>query len=180
MDGQRFDNWAKTLPTAGSRRAAIRLLAGGALSVGFARLGLRQAAAACGTPGNKCCKGKCNRGATCNSEGYCKCKAGWRRCKDNGGYCRKKDKCCGIGFLCENPCQETRCKNGVYQCVTTQPGTPCDEFCCQAPTSCCEGWRGCKPPDPDCGDCKILCGDDKCCALTQTCRRNADLSYECV
>ena len=72
MDGGRFDAMSKVLASGGSRRTALKALAGGALGGAFALAGLRGTTAAvlacnskekceakCGNEFAECCNGAC-------------------------------------------------------------------------------------------------------------------------
>lgn len=86
MDGRGFDKLAKSLAAGGSRRAAVKALAGGVLGLGaLAGLGSKGAAAATTCPNgkdtscpdpcfceDKVCK-RCPRGYALRPSGRCKC-----------------------------------------------------------------------------------------------------------
>ena len=84
MEGEQFDNLARALSGPGTRRQALRFLAGGALGALFARLGLEATATAClaagkGGSGGQCCSGFCGPRETC-------CLVKGKRCK-RGSQC---------------------------------------------------------------------------------------------
>ena len=108
MDDATFDRIARTLGTAGTRRAALRTVA--ALSA--AALGGRAIGASAQSvePAGHKCKGKscnknknCGHGLKCNKKGKCEYKGG------NKG--QKGDTCCGNN-QCKNnlKCKHNKCK----------------------------------------------------------------------
>lgn len=162
MDGERFDRWTKTLTTGtGSRRAALRLLAGGALAGILARLSLEEAAAGCGKVGDKCGgdRGDCCTGARCKN-GRCRCKRGWLDC-DGNGRCENlrtnPSNCGGCGTVCPSG----SCINGACTCATAGSsacpvGCTCTfrrgftETACIGPTSACDQNHTQCTSDADC------------------------------
>jgi hypothetical protein len=179
MDASHFDAWTKIMTEElGSRRAALRLLAGGALGGLLAHLRRTEVAADCGTAGNRCCKGGCVGGAVCNAQGYCKCKRGRRACD---GECIPKKQCCFSDPvpLCRD-CGEPRCVNGQWRCERT--GKPCGRGCCRRSETCCPQRSG--PPVCRravlCGPCQFPCGE-KCChyASFDSCCIDKDGKFHC-
>ena len=147
VDGGRFDAWTKRWATGGTRRGAVRHLAGGAALALLGPLGAsRRAGAACEV-GGRCESGDdCCRGERCTKKGRCACRGDRRPCVD---------RCCPEGEACE--------QGGC--CV--RPGGACD------PTNdrCCET-ASCDAPgatEVELGQCCIRPGkrcnpdNDRCC-----------------
>jgi hypothetical protein len=164
MDGERFDGVARARagPGAGvSRRAACRLLAGGALAGALARLGLAEAAAAkCRKVGRPCRrKGQCCSGRCCPfPTGFCAPKNS-RCCPEaqGGGACPDRGLCCPAtatkpgGFCCA-PDRKCCALEGAESCCPDPDGACCTAAegggCCPAGTACCldgAGQPGCCP-----------------------------------
>ena len=101
MDGERFDAWTRTIGAArGPRRAALRLLAGGALA-GLLGASAREAAAQTA----QACRERQQR---CLSNRQCCPLAGGAvRCGRIGGRCNLPEKrCCAEAG---GPCRRTDC-----------------------------------------------------------------------
>lgn len=178
MDNGRFDNWAKLAGRRQSRRLTIQLLAGAipGLAAGLFDNRADAAKKKRKPKPKKCRPGQKRCGRFCIASKLCCISANCPDCQE----CSAQGTCVDqlLEPLC-NACQGLKCVNKSLRCAPVKDGTACGEFCCEAPDTCCPGWRGCKSPDPVCGACKKPCGDI-CCDLTQTCRRNADLSYVCI
>lgn len=121
MDGTRFDDWITKLTTGGgTRRLAVRLLAGGVLGGVLARLGVEDAAAGCVRLGKTCeRRDRCCDGGRCKG-GRCTCAAGeiraGRQCVTGRGTCQGgNDSCSGtVAFTCNG--------NSDCVCLTTMAG----------------------------------------------------------
>lgn len=146
MDADRFDAIAKGLARASTRRAGVKLAAGGALAALLARLGIEGATAACVAAGKGCDKGeRCCDGARCKG-GKCTCNAGLKDC---GQDCRE---CCTDG-----DCRSRNCRGGRCRPVPTPPPPP--------PASCADGIKNGTESDVDCGGpCFRKCSIGKACA----------------
>jgi hypothetical protein len=122
MDGDRFDDLARGLSAAPSRRALLKGLAGGALAAALAALGAEGAGA-----GHFGCRhvGKpCARNGQCCS-GRCRGPAGRETCRAHhqGGCLASQDQCtAGAGLVCGGgPCFCGRTTGGANVCW--EPGT---------------------------------------------------------
>jgi hypothetical protein len=112
-DANRLDVYARTLSAATTRRATLRLLAGGALGAVLLRFSADEAAAACVPAGKRlhqgqrCCPDAVRRGrrCVCRSDGAATTCAGWcgtvqdncSRAVDCGNTCSGTDTCGGGG-----------------------------------------------------------------------------------
>ena len=99
MDDVQFDRLARILGVGGTRRAATRLLAGGALGTLFGRLGL---APAIGAERGGHCRGvrdACHRDDQCCSD---RCEHGFCTCKTRG-------KCETGKACCSGKCRDGKC-----------------------------------------------------------------------
>ena len=99
MDEQRFDRFARAVAGSGSRRGALRALAGGVMGVGLAAVGLRRAAA----------EGGCReRFEVCSSRGQCCEAAAGITCRTLSQDCGNRTtprRCCGLrGARCSGNC----------------------------------------------------------------------------
>lgn len=143
MDDRRFDALVRTLVTGpASRRAALRLLAGGALGGLLPSLGVREAAAGCaGTLA--CPAGDCTgcKGTVCGPHQKC--------CRPHDAVCTNKSQCCS--GRCRIPKGKSRgrckCTVGTAPCGTTG--------CCAANQACVDQASG------TCGQC--LAGTSESC-----------------
>ena len=102
MDPTRFDEWTKAIGATGSRRSALRLLAGGAAAL-LGRAGLEAAAACIGTgepcaESPHCCSGACSAERRGEPPLRRCCLAKGRRCKKGAqccsGACNRKTRRC--------------------------------------------------------------------------------------
>lgn len=142
MDERRFDALARILGMPGSRRLALRGIAGITIAAGLARLGLAGVAADCKQAGQTCDKNKeCCKGLDCK-----------------GGKCAR-----GRG---KQRCDKSRCARGE-QCLKGHDGSICCPALKVCGKTCCPPDRVCvclKPPpfDPptDPNDlCRCICAD---------------------
>ena len=128
MDGHRFDHLARAVVGASSRRAVVRLLAGGALG-GLLSAGDRRAvAAACRLAGQRCNEThRCCAGARCAANGRCTCKVGQNffACDGPGTRCvniaTSEKHCggcgnppCGEGEICRTGGCVAMCEDGLH------------------------------------------------------------------
>lgn len=149
MDDRRFDALSRAISHSASRRATLRLLAGGALISLLARLTpdatAAQEATACRPLGKKCQKGdKCCGGGRCKG-GRCKCTGGTTRCSDRcipppsqtPGDCQRK-ACDGQGGTTSiadnsdlpvdgNDCTDDFCTGGVPSNPAKAAGASCSQ-----------------------------------------------------
>lgn len=162
MDDLRFDRLTKTLGVGGTRRAATRLIAGGAIGALLVRTGLVPAPAAerdghCRGGGkscknnDQCCTDHCQQGVcTCKKQGKC-----------------DTDKVCCSGKCHRGECSEQAtgvtggCPDKDYLCfrslVDVGKCTPVSLQTVRVPT-CFAGFSGCQPgygqcPRKPCEDC---------------------------
>ena len=113
MDGERFDAWTRALAGSGSRRGALRRLAGGVLGLALVGRGARGGSAqevgiaACTPVGVRCGP---NTPRACHT------------CCTDGQDCRRHDQCCtgvcergvcGAGFVCDPRSEPENCRRGV-------------------------------------------------------------------
>lgn len=172
MDGPRFDDLAQSFSTLGSRRAALRALAGAAL----AAVAGRPAAAAAGER-RDCPKRRCRKPGYARNPRTCRCECERRRCSGGKEFDPGSCRC--------------RCPSGMRECNDTCvprdgccPGDPpCPEDpkgCCHAPglevctiDGCCiqiDGKKACNGFCVDttvsrhhCGECGAACGPGEVC-----------------
>ena len=113
MDERRLDAAARALARVGSRRAALRLAAGGGLAAVLTRLGRREATAACRKNGKQC-----SRGGQCCS-GVCKRRT-CRSAPGQGTCTTASDVCAGTNFGCKEgqPCSCYVTARGASFCGT--------------------------------------------------------------
>ena len=138
MDDRGVDGAARTLARVGSRRAALRLAAGGALAALPARVGRDDAAAACRkngrecSRGGQCCSGVCKR-RTCRAapgQGICtiasdNCAGTDRGCKE-GQPCSCYATARGARFCGANFDQVCSSRDRDEDCAfVTGPGSAC-------------------------------------------------------
>lgn len=104
MDGNRFDSITKTLATAASRRAVVRIPGAIAAAMGLVHIGIEEAAAVCKNPGQKCDKNKdcCTKTCKGGRKGKKK-KKGTCRCAKLRETCDNSIDCCGDGLGCHLP-----------------------------------------------------------------------------
>jgi hypothetical protein len=141
VDAEHFDTWTKALSAGtGSRRDALRLLAGGALTTVLARFApgvtATQATVACRPLGKKCRKGDKCCGGRCKHR-KCRCTGDTKPC--SGRCIPSANRCNGDACDDGNPCTG----DGTWQdgaCTSGAPlgnGTPCgvNRTCCE--DTCC-------------------------------------------
>ena len=153
MDGPRFDEWVRATARQGAtRRAALRLMAGGALGGLLVRFGLGEAAAACARVGQRCARNyDCCDGEYCHTN---RC-----RCRPDRDRCRRR--CCSTGETCvEGACR--RCATDG-QCVRFFPDRQEQVPCCG--TDVCSPDGVCTPCLPKGGDCREGL-PEQCCSGT--------------
>ena len=180
MDGRRFDVLTVTLTAVGggsSRRAALRVLAGGALGTVLTRLGVQEAAAACRRDSDcsnraKCCRAGRRQGVCVPADSVC-CGS-----EDATRYCRPT---AGVAVVCcpkdckKNCCPATHpvcCKAGLVRgcCAESHPVCcPPHEALPEFPQGyCCPQGQKCCPSG--------CCLDETCwekCTETTCCPRKA-------
>lgn len=159
MDGDRFDALARTvfLAAGRSRRALLRLLAGGAGAAGLGHLLGGTAAAVCKAAGKPC-----GAGDECCSK---LCAGGRCVCRQVGDRCAGGANCCS-----------RICKQGFCRCVLTDDGDcPPDRYCCDNGfcEKCCTHSHC--PANAKCcrrSFCKadVECGQDKDCGIGNRCK----------
>ena len=157
MDGQHFDRFVKAWATRTTRRAALKVLAGGALAalIGGTRHQETEAADACGLVGAACAAdADCCFGGRCNARGVCTCRtaigftpcpvAGGQRCfrlatdprhcGACGARCAVGETCCG--GVCRPPCAEGKLFDPAScACVCPSGKTNCNGRCVDLRTS---------------------------------------------
>jgi hypothetical protein len=158
----RFDALAKALAQSGSRREALKRLAGAAAAAALTVVGISCAPDDLVGP-----KGRATRPLFANG-----------RCKKNDHKCRENDECCS--GLCDPLTGYCTCEAGKITCPASgqcipacgalevlnpntclcecEPGTTsCGSTCCPTGTICCNG------------DCQVPCGGNCCPPGTQCC-----------
>jgi hypothetical protein len=129
MDGRRFDELARGM-AAPSRRGVLRGAGVAAVGGVLARLGLREAAAACKRYGRPCSSGAQCCSGTCTG-GICRCGAGQVTCQAAGGT-TCVDACPG-GQVLAAGCQCVCESNGHPPVEGSCPGLVCPELSCLQP-----------------------------------------------
>ncbi|CAA9582508.1 MAG: hypothetical protein AVDCRST_MAG19-4204 [uncultured Thermomicrobiales bacterium] len=168
MDDRRFDDLARALSGGPApRRAALRLLGGGALGGLLAVLGREDAAAACRAPSkvcardSQCCSKRCSRKGRCLCTKAAHCPKPARACEvavcaggrcgtapaPAGTVCRPAVDACGLTEVCDGTSRD--CPADQHK-----PDSPFDP--CPPGKYCCEG-RCALPPDASCT------ADSECC-----------------
>jgi hypothetical protein len=168
-----FDDVARTLATAPTRRRALCTIAGALASAALVNLWPRAAAAAGCPTGTAVCKGsqiaiccpggKCCGPVCCAQPGQVCCSAG--QCC-SGSQCNKAGTCCAAGHapcgtgpssVCCAPNQQ--CLSGT--CVARGSGAPGGGTTGQPPTSCPPGAKVCG----GFGQCCPTTGQGQCCGV---------------
>jgi hypothetical protein len=176
MDADRFDAVARLWAAAGSRRAALTAVVGGAVGL----LGLADPDQAAAARSGKC-KPRCGECAHCRRGKCRKTKHGRKRCR--------RGRCQPLRF--GTPCTMGICQNG--SCIAAAPPSLCADgltFCngscintrtndancggcgtvCPAERTCCDGvCRHLSTHDANCGVCGRTCAARETCC-TGTCR----------
>lgn len=153
MDSTKFDGLTKVFASASSRRGLIRGIAATALGVGVGTVATREAFACVDVGSNqKTCKRDgdcCGDNVRCRNK-TCKCKSGFRSCRENGKtQCfdlRNDDNHCGnCNRRCRNgdTCSRGKCNGGNGNCTITG-------FCGAGRPDCCAGFA-CKAGQPNKG-----------------------------
>jgi hypothetical protein len=130
MDGRRFDAWTRALATgAVNRRAASRLLIGGALGTPLVRHQAAKAAGGCTKAGRPCVKDRECCSTFCRN-GNCQCFAWLTNC---GGDCvdvkgNDPRNCGGCGLRCGSRTVQKECRRG--RCCRSS-GEVCPTGCLQ-------------------------------------------------
>ena len=148
METQRFDDFVRSWAAGGTRRAALRLLAGGGLA---ALLAGRPGEAAADCPRRRRCGQDCCRseevclGGRCRAKGPCgdaPCLG--KRCGSDEDFCFCTSSVEGIGF----------CLDGfAASCTRYEPCTSsrqCPDGLCLATADCCGGKNLCVPRSKAC------------------------------
>jgi len=148
-DANRLDIYARTLSAATTRRATLRLLAGGALGAVLLRSSSEEAAAACVRAGKRlkhgqrCCPDAVRSGRRC----VCRSDDAAATCT---GRCGTVQDNCGRAVDCGNTCSGTdTCGGGgaanVCGCTPEPQATTCDHRCGAEKNNCSQ--------DVNCGTC---------------------------
>lgn len=181
MDHHHFDALIRSAATGHpTRRAAIRLLAGGVLGILATRLGLAEGAAAKrGKQRRQTATRRRGRSAV-QSEGKRKKKRKKPKsprpslcdplCVEDGGRCCPGAGCVFDEQCCpgEKPCADGSCV-GLRQCCPGEPS--CGDGTCPAPGKCC-------PEMHQCGDGSCVDPLDACCPDQQRCGNGACISRD--
>jgi hypothetical protein len=151
VDSNRFDGLTRVFANAASRRSVIRGLAATLGAGAIAGVATREAFACVDVGSNQ----KCNRdGDCCGSDAICrsnrcKCKSGFRQCRQNGKdqcFDRKNDNnhCGSCNKRCKNgqSCSNGKC-GGKNNCTIRG-------FCGNGRPSCCAGFV-CRAGQPNLG-----------------------------
>jgi hypothetical protein len=196
MDGPRFDDLARSLSRAPSRRSLLKTLAGAALGVFASRIDAGSATAAQrGNPRQP----RCTSDADCGGCGVCqdgRCRTNddacpaCARCDSQTltcrSACRRGELCCGetgtcgpVGVCCAleddcGPCQD--CVNGTCVALPYLEGRECGD---------CKRCRNgaCSQTDPnlfcagECCDATSVCSDQGCCDVSLLCGDDCLTAY---
>jgi hypothetical protein len=157
VDQDRFDAWTRRIASRSHRRAAAKLLTGGALGAVFAAFGLTAATAGpdCGADG-----APCKKKTDCCS-GACKRKKGKKKgkCQPCQAACCRDADCTGgkrcQGGTCTCPDGQVDCAGTCRQC--------CGDGHCTGGKTCQGGNCACPSGKHDCaGTCMNCCNDADC------------------
>ncbi|MDP9364590.1 MAG: hypothetical protein M3Q10_10275 [Chloroflexota bacterium] len=172
MDGRRFDDLARAVASAGSRRTMLRGIAGGAAAVfGLGRLG-RADAQSLVPLGGQCsafgANGECDQAGTpsggvpaiCSDNGVSR-DGGFNCCRNAGGVCSADFHCCGAALCANGVCGGTASGGNLSlgaactassQCSQTGGSTVCADNgvaadgalnCCRNAGGACVNGAGC-------------------------------------
>ena len=181
MEPERFDALARTLAKT-SRRAVLRLLAGGGAVTTATRLGQREVGAVCAAAGStctadgQCCSGKCKLNSLCGVKTCClgatkpcidgcQCCSGScdtteprRCCQPDGFRCRRNAQCC---FATDSICKGRKCcrRLGAH-CVSGISDSKCCTGLCSAGGKCCQALGKACTAFGQC--CSGFCSQGKC------------------
>ena len=160
MDAHRFDTLTRTMAATGSRRWALRGLAGAAAAGALALVGVRGAAAACQvngtrcTSGDACCSGLCKKKQGTNKK-FCRqapgqgtCTVEQNVCAGTGGSCNGADCACFVTAAGRSLCGDLTAGIDV---VTACGECPNGKVCVRGGGSGCAGVafacvKPCAPP----------------------------------
>lgn len=183
MNSRQFDDLIRGIFTPiASRRAALRLLVGGALGAALNGVGAGNMAAACAKIGRPCDRdGQCCAGSRCK-HGKCRCRAGWRDCTGNG-RCQNLQTTPAHCGDCATSCPAPN--HGVATCAgrcafTCDAGyVPCQSSCCVTTCSASTPFAYCNNQANGCfcltsTEGTVFCGDGhSSCSLYPTCSSTA-------
>jgi hypothetical protein len=207
MDHGRFDTLARLMDGAGSRRAAMRFLAGGALGGLAARLGWAEAAAAkkpTRRRGDQKRRGAAKRGGKGKKRGRKQDKHRDQQssgvgdvegcgltCEANGGRCCPDGSCAAGGKCCpgENACPDGTCLPADVCCPDAErpPCGACDVTACIEGEWRCQSSVPCEGGSPNPWTCQCECPSGSvlladgatCCPEARACGLNRGLPEFC-
>lgn len=151
MDGQRFDDIARSWADGVSRRKVVKSVAAGIAAAALTMVGLGKAEAVriCQVRGQVCCV----NGDCCGNQCAPDAATGRRRCGCPVGSATCGATCCGKGETCQNGQCQSACQT---EC--------CADTDCAAGDSCCNGACADLLTDANsCGACTTLCGTGTSC-----------------
>lgn len=179
MSDRAFDDLARAVAAPVSRRRALALAVGAALSSALGGFRAPPATGACNGPTNTLCGAGttpcgpccCKPGIACvnSASGTCGCPAGTTPCGT---------ACCQAGIACANPGTNT-CRGGpAVACLNGQP--PCGSQCCPSGQTCVGGQCSASVCSPGAGACDANFLTD--CSTTAQCECTArvDGGIACV
>jgi hypothetical protein len=167
VDAHHFDALARRFTRTRSRRGALRLLAGTAVTTALGRQAVTETSAKrlCPDCETGCCTGK---GGTCEPGTVVEaCGAGGKKCKacdafaevcQGGGCCVPGRGTCSRGQRC---CENVPCTKGTC-CSPTGGSCETADNCCDPFAETCEGGRCCVPGRGTCKKAKDCCEDVEC------------------
>jgi hypothetical protein len=191
MDARHFDALTRRFTRTRSRRGALRLLAGTAVTTALGRHTVVETSAKrlCADCETGCCTGK---GGTCEPGTVVEaCGAGGKKCSvcdafaevcQGGGCCVPGRGACGKGQRC---CEDVRCTDGA---CCSSAGKPCQtaDNCCDPFAHTCEGGKCCVPDGGECTKkkecCSGTCNNGTCgCAQNgDKCPKNCKTNQNCA